>query len=188
MKEAVRIAGPDDLHEVQMLLLQMHAEGGIMPLDMTEATDMFFRAFNRQGGILGVIGEPGDIRAMIYLLIGKFWYTRHFHLEELFNFVRPDCRKGKHGYAQRLISFAKECSDEIGLPLTIGILTNIRMEGKVRFYQRELGVPAGAWFVYNAKWQNEEPNIQFWKEPFPKRRIATGKDMRQLRMVAGNKS
>ena len=82
MTEVVRIAGLDDEGEIMLLLNQMHAEGGIMPLDMQEASSMFHRAFNRQGGILGVIGEPGDIKAMIYLLISKYWYTKKPHLEE----------------------------------------------------------------------------------------------------------
>jgi hypothetical protein len=186
MDEKVRIAGLGDEHEIQLLLTQMHSEGGLMPLDMQEASKMFHRAFNRQGGILGVIGEPGDIKAMIFLLISKFWYSSSYHLEELFNFVRPDCRKGNKAYAMKLIQFAKSCADEIKIPLTVGVLTNIRMEGKVRLYQRELGVPAGAWFVYGPTWQNELPNAQFWKDPFPTRnRIATGKDLRQMRMMAG---
>jgi len=185
MTELVRIAERSDEPEIMLLLNQMHAEGGLMPLDHAEASATFHRAFNRQGGILGVIGESGDIKAMIFLLISRFWYSKQFHLEELFNFVRPDVRKAKEAYAQRLIEFAKKCSDEIKLPLTIGVLTNIRMEGKVRLYQRELGVPAGAWFVYGCKWVNEEPNAQFWKEPFPKRnRVASGKDLR-MRVVNG---
>lgn len=189
IREVVRIATRADEDEIMLLLNVMHAEGGIMPLDERESKKMFSRSFNREGGILGVIGEPGDIKAMIFLLISRFWYTTNSHLEELFNFVRPDMRKSKENYAQRLIEFAKECSVDIGLPLTIGVLTNQRMEGKVRLYQRSLGVPAGAWFVHmppNCKWQNEEPNAQFWKEPFPKRnRVSTGKDLRRLQMQNG---
>jgi hypothetical protein len=185
MKEKIRIAQLSDEPEVMLLLNVMHAEGGIMPLDCQQASAMFHRAFNRQGGILAVIGEPGDIKAMIYLLISRFWYSSNYHLEELFNFVRPDMRTSKENYARRLIEFAKESAVEIGLPLTIGVLTNQRMEGKVRLYQRELGVPAGAWFVHNSKWQNEAPNAEFWKEPFPKKgRVATGKDLRLMRKVS----
>ena len=181
--ESVRIAIQSDEDEIMNLLAIMHAEGGILPLDEMEARNTFRMAFNRQGGILGVIGESGDIKAMIFLLISRFWYTKHHHLEELFNFVRPDVRKSKENYAPRLIDFAKSCSDEIGIPLTIGILTNQRMEGKVRLYRRSLGVPAGAWFVHGANWQNES-NEDFWKEPFPKRgRVSTGKDARRLRAV-----
>ena len=103
MKEVVRVASVSDEPEIMNLLSQMHAEGGIMPLDQMEASAMFHRAFNRQGGILGVIGEPGDIKAMIYLLMSRFWYSRAYHLEELFNFVRPEMRKSKENYAQRMI-------------------------------------------------------------------------------------
>lgn len=185
MEEKIRIATLADEPEIMLLLNVMHAEGGVMPLDCMEASAMFHRAFNRQGGILAVIGEPGDIKAMIYLLISKFWYTREYHLEELFNFVRPDMRTSKENYARKMIEWAKEASVEIGLPLTIGVLTNQRMEGKVRLYQRSLGVPAGAWFVYNSKWDNE-PNTVFWKDPFPKKgRVASGKDLRQLRAATG---
>jgi hypothetical protein len=101
--------------------------------------------------------------------------------------MRKISAKSEENYGPRLIEFAKKCADEIGLPLTIGILTNQRMEGKVRLYRRSLGVPAGAWFVHFPQgmgWQNEL-NEEFWKEPFPKRRrVATGKDLR-LRVAGG---
>lgn len=185
MTEQVRIATRTDEDEIMLLLAQMHSEGGIMPLDEMEARKTFDLAFNRQGGILGVIGESGDIKAMIFLLISRYWYSREHHLEELFNFVRPDVRKSKENYAPRLIEFAKNCANEIKIPLTIGVLTNIRMEGKVRLYKRSLGVPAGAWFVHFPEgmgWQNES-NEDFWKEPFPRRgRVANGRDLR-MRVV-----
>lgn len=186
-KEVVRIATINDVDNVMLLLSQMHAEGGIMPLSEMEARKTFDLAFNRQGGILGVIGEPGDIRAMIFLLISRFWYSSDHHLEELFNFVRPDMRRAKENYAPRLIEFAKECSDEIKIPLVIGVLTNQRMEGKVRLYRRSLGIPAGAFFVHmpvGTNWQNEA-NEEFWREPFPKRgRVTSGRDLR-LRAAVG---
>ena len=83
-----------------------------------------------------------------------------------FNFVRPDERKTD--YAKRMIAFAKRCSDNVKLPLVIGVLTNERMEGKVRLYRRNLGYPAGAFFVYNG-WNGnaEASNEDFWKSPFP---------------------
>lgn len=192
--ESVRIANRDDSEEIMRLLAIMHAEGGVMPLDEMEARRTFDMAFNRQGGILGVIGEPGDIKAMIFLLISKFWYTREHHLEELFNFVRPDVRKisakAEENYAPRLIEFAKNCADEIGIPLTIGVLTNIRMEAKVRLYKRSLGVPAGAWFIHFPKgtgWQNET-NEAFWKEPFPKRDVTKHHKAAIERRFAGRKA
>lgn len=173
MSEAVRIATKDDEEEIIRLLHIMHAEGGLLPLDEDEARKTFNHAFMKRGGMIGVIGDPGDIQAMIYLLISRFWYTKENHLEELFNFVRPDVRKSDH--AKHLIEFAKRCSEEIKIPLVIGVLTNTRMEGKVRLYRRVLGIPAGAFFVHNAHWVNTTPSSEnFWHAPFPNRIRSNG--------------
>ena len=149
----------------------MHAESGMQPLDEEAARETFDLAFDRKGGILGVIGPQGDIRGMLGLLITRFWFTRDRHLEEIFNFVRPDCRQGTP-YAEQLISFAKMCAKvpEINLPLIIGVLTNRRVEGKVKLYQRQLGVPSGAFFVYNSPDWHDQANDEFWRSAFRRKR------------------
>lgn len=173
MSEDVRIATSADAQEIIQLLHVMHSESGMMPLDEGCANEFFSRAFDKKGGIIGVIGSPGDIKAMIYLLVTRFWYTNENHLEECFNFVRPDMRKTD--YARTLIQFAQKCSDSIKIPLVIGVLTNNRMEGKVRLYRRALGIPAGAFFVYGANWSMAEPsNEDFWRAPFPDRKKTNG--------------
>jgi GNAT superfamily N-acetyltransferase len=145
----------------------MHAEGGLLSLDVDCAREMFARSFNKTGGIIGIIGDKTRIHAMISLLITRWWYTRENHLEEIFAYVHPDYRKSN--YARTLIEFAKKCSDEIGIPLVIGVMTNSRIVEKVRLYRRSLGFPAGAVFVYNGNWINERPeNSDFWHEPFPR--------------------
>lgn len=165
MDEPVRIATRSDEPEIIQLLHVMHFENGMMPLDEPCASEFFGRAFDRKGGIIGVIGNPGDVKAMIYLLITRFWYTSANHLEECFNFVRPDQRKSN--YARTLINFAQKCADEIKIPLLIGVLTNNRMEEKVRLYRRSLGIPAGAFFVYGANWSVCDPSSEdFWRAPF----------------------
>ena len=163
----VRIATAGDEPEILRLLLMMHKEGGLLSLDVDAAKDMFRFAFNRKGGLIGVIGAPNDIQGMIYLLITRFWYTRENHLEELFNYVRPDCRHSN--YANTLITFAKKCADEIKIPLVIGVLSNQRTAAKVRLYRRSLGFPMGAFFVYGGNWPNEsvENTEDFWQKPFP---------------------
>jgi GNAT superfamily N-acetyltransferase len=169
MSEEVRIATREDEHEIIQLLHVMHFDNGMMPLDEQCASEFFSRAFNKTGGIIGVIGQHGDIRAMIYLLLTRFWYTSTMHMEECFNFVRPDMRKSD--YARTLINFAQKCADEIKIPLIIGVLTNNRMEGKVRLYRRALGIPSGAFFVYGANWSVCDPSSEdFWRSPFPERK------------------
>jgi len=176
MAETVRIATKADEPEIIRLLHLMHAEGGMLPLDLGRAREMFAQAFDRKGGIMGVIGGPGNIKAMIYLFMSKYWYTNADHLEEVFNFVSPEHRKA--GYGKDLIVFAKECADKICVPLVIGVLTNQRMEEKVRLYRRVLGTPCGAFFVYGANFANLElSNNKFWKdilERQPKPKSANG--------------
>jgi hypothetical protein len=162
----VRIATREDEPQLIDLLHVMHFENGMMPLDETCARRFFDIAFDRKGGIIGVIGERDNIRAAIYLLLTSFWYTSAMHLEECFNFIRPDCRRHAGRYAPTMISFAKKCADEIKVPLIIGVLTNYRMEAKVRLYRRSLGTPAGAFFVYGANWSVCHPSREdFWHEP-----------------------
>jgi len=168
----VRIATQADKPEIFRLLKILHSEGGIQSLDMGRAESMLDLAFNRQGGIIGVLGDAGDLHAMISLLITKAWYTNEDHIEELFNFVRPDQRKSN--YADVLIEFAKDCAKQIGIPLMIGVMSNIRTAPKVRLYRKKLGTPSGAYFVYNCKWDVAvEPTIEdFWTaiESKPERR------------------
>jgi len=163
----VRIATADDGPAILDLLHLMHAEGGLLSLDVGAAQDMFDFAFKKKGGIIGVVGQAGKIEGAIGLLITRFWYTRENHLEEYFNFIHPDYRKSSH--ARTLIAFAKKCADEIKIPLVIGVMTNKRVVEKVRLYRRSLGNPAGAFFVYGGTWINERSpaDDEFWQSPFP---------------------
>src|SRR5258707_5406531 len=165
----VRIATAADEPALIRLLHLMHAEGGLLELDLDAAKSMFRYAFDRKGGLIGVVGDGQDINAAIYLLITRFWYTQQNHLEELFNYVHPDHRRSHH--ARTLIGFAKQCADEIHIPLVIGVMTNKRVMAKVRLYRRSLGNPAGAFFFYGGEWQNEAmDNDEFLRAPFPTRR------------------
>lgn len=168
----IRLARPSDEPEIISCLKLMHAECGWRPLDIDCARATFARAWDRKGGILAVIGAPGHIRAMLYLLITAAWYTRENHLEELFCWVHPEHRRSDYG--KLLIEYAKKCSDDISasagvkVPLIMGVLTNKRMAGKVRLYRRVFGMPpAGAVFAYNAPWVDtgELAEEDFFKVP-----------------------
>lgn len=167
----IRLAQPSDEPELLELFRMMHAEGGLRPLDVDCVRETFARAFNRKGGILAVIGAPGNIRAMLYMLITRAYYTRENHIEELFNWVHPDHRKSD--YSKLMIEYAKKCSDEISrdmgrkVPLIMGVLTNRRMSAKVRLYRLFFGMPVGAFFVHNATWvsQQDATEVDFWKVP-----------------------
>lgn len=124
----------------------LYSENAIFKMDDDKVRSFIQRAFAKDGAIIGVIGEPDHIEGAIYLLVGQFWYSTERHLEEFFNYVRPEHRRSKH--AQKLIEFAKELSNAT-LPLVIGVISNKRTEAKIRLYERQLGKPAGAFFVFN---------------------------------------
>ena len=155
-KPTVRLASQADEAQLMDICRNLHKENGLFAMDDERVRGMLHRAFNRQGGMIGVIDGDNEIAAVIYLLLSSFWYSRDDHIEELFAYVRPHHRKPP-GHAIALIEFAKRCSEQIGIPLVIGVLSNKHMEAKVRMYRRELGAPAGAFFVFNSPvWSAQE--------------------------------
>lgn len=128
------------------LLRELYSENAIFKIDEDCVRAYLRRAFNNDSAMIGVIGAPGHIEGALYLVIGQFWYSKQHHLEEFFNYVRPEHRRSKH--AQKLLEWAKGLSDET-LPLVIGVISNKRTEAKIKLYERQFGRPAGAFFVFN---------------------------------------
>jgi GNAT superfamily N-acetyltransferase len=122
----VRKAKPRDREAILKICEQNHSENG-------------------QGAIIGVVGRD-RIEGLIMLLIAQFWYTEDWCLEEIMNFVLPDHRRSTH--AKDLIAFAKRCSEEIGIPLVIGVVANERTKAKMELYRRQLGDPCGGYFLH----------------------------------------
>ena len=152
-----------DLPEFMRLFKVMHAENGLFELDEDCVVETFNRAVKKNEGVIGLIkGKDGDIRAMIYLLITRYYYTQQFHLEELWNFVAPSFRKTN--YADTLLRYAMHCQHQLKIPLVIGVLTGSRMEAKVRLYRRRLGMPSGAFFVHGAppEYFERAQNFDLW--------------------------
>jgi hypothetical protein len=144
----VWLATAHDEEAVMVLCRELHAENGMFPLNEEKVRRHLRKAFNKEGGILGVIGEPGKLESMIYMTISTFWYSDQAHLEELFLYVRPEYRKSRN--ALELMQFARWCSLNTGFPLIIGVISEKQTVGKVRLYRRNLGRPVGAFFLYNS--------------------------------------
>lgn len=130
------------------LCRELHDENGLFPLNEAKLETYLERAFTRDGGFLGIIGPPKKVEGLVFLIVSNFWYSDASHLEELFLYVVPDCRRAKT--ALELMAFAKWCSEESGLPLIIGAISNIRTKGKIRLYQRAFSDPVGSFFLYKA--------------------------------------
>lgn len=168
----VRLATKADEPQLMALCHSLHEENGLGNMNEAMVAEMLSRAFEKRGGIIGVIDGPKGIEAGTLLLITTLWYDDRYHLEELFVHVLPEARHSSHH--NDLIEFNKTCSDKLGLALVTGVLTNSRLEAKVRLYQRRLGHPSGAIFVYNAQWSNEKTNPAIFAELFKKSEMPVG--------------
>jgi len=142
----IRAAQVEDMDQLMNMCREMHSENGVFTMNEVKVHDTLQRALNRRGAIVGVIDNDKELEASIYLMVATHWYSDQMHLNELWNYVRPTYRRTDN--AKKLISFAKRCSNESGLPLVIGVVSNTRTEAKVRLYERQLSKPAGAWFFH----------------------------------------
>lgn len=148
-RSRVRFAERVDFDQVMFLCRQLHEENGLFEMNEDCVRDVLMAHFDRQGGIIGVIGEPGCLEAAIVLRMSRMWYSGQTFLDELFSFVLPEFRRSDN--AKELIEFAKSCAVDINVPLVIGIISNHRTKAKVKLYERKLGTPVGAFFVANAQ-------------------------------------
>jgi GNAT superfamily N-acetyltransferase len=155
----VRVATADEVHAVMKLALMGCAENEFMPHSEQRVLEDVYAALVLEHGICGVIGPVGgELEAAVLLRIGSIWYSDQPHIEERAIFVHPAYRSARGGRAKRLAEFSMDLADRLGMPLTIGVLSNSRTEAKVRLYQRVLGKPAGAYWIY---W----PNSRLAEEP-----------------------
>lgn len=150
----VRLAIADDYDGVMDLCHLLHRENGLLPLD-DDLIASLVHAYLTQTpndeialpGHIAVIGAPGRLEGMIALRLTRMPYSRTWMLEELWSYVRPECRRSNNAHA--LIEYAKRTAREMQMKLLIGIVSNIRTEQKIRLYQRQLGPLAGGYFIYH---------------------------------------
>jgi len=153
----VRIAKPADHMEIWRLFLLGHRENGKFALAPEKCDWWIQRALhpemipeNDSGPrpTIGVIGDVGNLEAIVIIAIGTYWYTTDHHLEEFVVYVDPECRVSSH--ARACVDWMKTQSDGTGLQLMTGIISSHRTEAKVRLYRRMLE-PVGAFFMYGGK-------------------------------------
>lgn len=141
----VRLAMSEDASSIVKLCAEMHAESGHHPLSLPKVHVLIERGIARHRAIMAVIGDPGDVRAMMLLAMEGVYYSDHLHLMELWNFVRADSRRSIYG--RQLLQFAIECADRTGLELMSALIDDERPEKKREMYERLLG-SRGSVFIY----------------------------------------
>lgn len=148
----VRTGTPDDVGNVMELARLGSDENGFVRPDAQKMYSEIWPALNRDFGIMGVIGEPGNkLEGCVLLRVCQLWYSNDWVLEERAVFVRPEFRLAKGARAKKLCEFSKKAAEDLGMPLMIGVLSNHRTEGKIRLYQRLFGPPAGAYWLFQGR-------------------------------------
>ena len=87
----VRLAELADLPELMRLTKIACSEDAQHSYDAEKVVGVLRLHFEKRGGVVGVIGEPGkELKAYIIMVINEVWYSRDHHVQELSLFVDPD--------------------------------------------------------------------------------------------------
>jgi len=150
----VRKAIAADIPEIWRLFLMGHRDNGIFKLAPQKVDYYLNRAIypdqvmsndNGPRGQIGVIGSPGKLEAIVFVILGSYWYSEQIHLEELIVYVDPEYRASEH--AKACIQWMKNMADDLDIKLVTGIMSNDRTAAKIRLYDRYLP-RIGAFFLY----------------------------------------
>ena len=153
LPSVVRLAAPADELAILLLLEQMHAENGLFAYSKSRVRDLVRSILAAPvkplpvPAMIGVIGTPTDLQGTIGLMVTQLYYTDEWHLGDLWNFVRPDCRKSEH--AKELLEFGKRMAGALGLKSMSGVVSNERTEAKLRLYRRRFGKLVGGYFLFD---------------------------------------
>lgn len=146
----LRIATPDDVHEIMALAIAAAKENGLVNASQVKLLEAIWPCLNQFHGLIGCIGKPGgEIEGMVILRMGTLFYSPEPCLEECVVFVKPEYRNAKGGRARKLCEFSKSTADRLELPLIIGVFSSVSTKAKCELYKRIFGEPAGLYFLYN---------------------------------------
>lgn len=145
----IRLAQPEDFESIMALCRALYEENGATGVKWPIVEATIAQGINRRDATLAVIGDIGNVEAMIYIRFSTMWYSDDIMLEELYNYVHPDFRRSAR--ARMLLEFARDSADKLDVPMLIGIISNDRTKAKIRLYERVFGEASGAFFLYNTK-------------------------------------
>ena len=162
----VRFGKPVDEQQIRLLLLLGHFENSIFKCNLQKVDSVVKRMLftpwlspqdTGLRGCFGVIGpEGGTLEALTMIAVSSQWYTDESHLEEYIVYVHPEHRTKGHG--GRLIDWMIELAERMQIPLLTGVISQSRMEAKVRMYRKKL-TPVGQFFLHmpksNPYWESQ---------------------------------
>ena len=132
----VRMATPADFDGVMNLCRLMYAEGGYDQWDEEKVRQAVRRGCVDKQSLIGVIDSAEGPAAVIILELAQPWYSSEWFLSDAMNFVHPDYRRSD--FAKSLIKYARHLSDNLNVPLRLGVVSNVRTEAKCKMIGRHL--------------------------------------------------
>lgn len=148
----VRIATVADMTEIMDLAIAAAKENSLFNTTPAHLIQTVWPCLNQDRGIIGAIGKQnGPIEGMVVLVVGTLHYSDELCAEEKTLYVKPEFRNAKGGRASKLIRFSMGVAKSLSLPLLIGVLSNDSTKAKCELYRRELGEPAGQFWVWGAR-------------------------------------
>lgn len=145
---SVRLGTPADLMSIMKLLVPMHDEESVEPVDHLKVYYTVERLLRHDGGVVGVIRDKGEIQGTVGLALEEVWYSSSKHLRKLWLFVPEAHRKSFHG--RSMLEFSKLYADTIGIPLWADEICTPATEKKVDLVGRQLP-QMGHVFLYNRR-------------------------------------
>jgi len=142
----VRLAQASDEDSIFELCRQLCEEDSLFAMDEDAVRSVIKSCTAGVGGIIGVIPGEKELEGVICLSTDRYWYSKDWFMCQVFNFVPIKLRKSTR--AKSLLTFAKNCSDDMKIPLIAGVVSNMKTEPKIKLFERNFP-KAGAFFVYN---------------------------------------
>lgn len=136
-----------DVHGLSQLIKPMHAEIGLVALDITKTIAGIVETIE-EGGAFLVENGSGEPVGSVGLRSGVPWYSAEPILGDVWFFIRRDARALPPFLA--LIASAKAEATKRGLPLLLGNLGGIDHERKAALYKRAGFALAGGLFLWRA--------------------------------------
>jgi predicted N-acetyltransferase YhbS len=156
----LRVGTPADIEPVMQMAQEACDEQAIFPSSIKKIQEVNVPALRCENGIVGILStKEGEVVGATVLRVVEVWYSEQKVLEEAFIFIKPEYRSSKGGWARKMCEFSKKLSDDLGIPLIAGIVSNVRTEAKIRLYERQFGKPNGAFFYYNAQAGVDQRNV-----------------------------
>lgn len=156
MSSIVRLAGPADESALFDLLMSLRDDNNSFGFDIDgdRVSEAIMAGTRGKGGFHGVIDAPdapGKIAGSIGIIWDRQWFSREWGLAQIWLYVRPEYRKGTR-YADALVEWAKTIRDQLEqragqrVRMANVVISQERLEAKLRFWRRNSGEMIGAIF------------------------------------------